>query len=255
MTHAQPSHFRRYWILLVLRATCLAGSGTVSSDFFHKLVYYVNALLPSVGLPSETARVMKASYGPFFPEYQWDLDRLVGAGLVEVADLQWISTDQRFFGKYRITRRGQVLAEHVASGTGGLADIERAISEMVSAFLSTPAALTTLAAKLDANFGQDTVREGQVIDFGEWSGENHSRDAAKFLFHNWLTRFALPVEPIGISAATSNEEIAENAGIAPQLVPFQADKVVDEKNGRSFHLYANYLVHRLAQQSSVTVGA
>ena len=255
MTQAQTSHFRRYWILLVLRATCLAGSGTVSSDFFHKLVYYVNALLPSVGLPSETARVMKASYGPFFPEYQWDLDRLVGTRLVEVADLQWISADQRFFGKYRITRRGQALAERLANGTGGLTDIERAISEMVSAFLSTPAALTTLAAKLDANFGQDTIREGEVIDFGEWSGENHSRDAAKFLFHNWLTRFALPIEPTGTTLATSNEKIAEDAGANWQVEPFQVEKVVDKKNGRSFHLYANYLVHRLAQQSSATVGA
>jgi len=110
----RPSYFRRYWILLVLRATKFAGAGTVSSDFFHRLIYYVNALLPSVGLPAETAKVLKASYGPFFPEYQWDLDRLVGNSLVEVTDLTWISGDQRFFGKYRITKTGSNLVERLS---------------------------------------------------------------------------------------------------------------------------------------------
>jgi hypothetical protein len=254
MMPGQPSYFRRYWILLVLRATCLAGSGTVSSDFFHKLVYYVNALLPSVGLPSETARVMKASYGPFFPEYQWDLDRLVGAKLVEVADMQWISADQRFFGKYRITPRGQTLAEQVSNGTMGLSDIECAISEMVSAFLSTPAALTTLAAKLDANFGQDTIREGEVIDFGEWSSENHSRDAAKFLFHQWLARLALSSKG-GVLTQSQTGDTKSKDHPPSEVAPFHVHVAPDVQDGRSFHLYANYLVHRLAQQSKAMVEA
>lgn len=243
MTPQDPSFLRRYWILLVLRATCMAGSGTVSSDFFHKLVYYVNALLPSVGLPSETARVMKASYGPFFPEYQWDLDRLVGINLVEVADLKWISTDQRFFGKYRVTPRGRLLAEQIAASTPGLSDIERAISEMVSAFLANPVALSTLAAKLDANFGQDTVRDGEVIDFGEWSQENHSRDAAEFLFQNWLFNIIPEAEQSNIS--TADEMDASGSDSAAFRVSWRPDA----QHSRSFHLYAHYLVHRLAQQS------
>ncbi|MBE3027931.1 hypothetical protein [Janthinobacterium sp. GW458P] len=252
MTSPLPSFIRRYWILLVLRATCLSGSGTVSSDFFHRLVYYVNALLPTVGLPAETARVMKASYGPFFPEYQWELDRLVGANLVEVADLAWISTDQRFFGKYRITQAGRTLAEKLSQGTTGLADIERAISEMVSAFLSTPGALSTLAAKLDANFGQDTVRDGEIIDFGEWTKENHSRDAAEFLFQTWLSKIipisGAPASSTAIPSSPTQE--SSPTGRSPYRVNWSADA----QHSRSFHLYAHYLVHRLVQQAKSTVG-
>lgn len=248
MTAHNPSFLRRYWILLVLRATCLAGSGTVSSDFFHKLVYYVNALLPSVGLQSETARVMKASYGPFFPEYQWDLDRLVGTSLAEVADLEWISSDQRFFGKYRITLRGRVLVEQMAASTSGLSDIERAISEMVSAFLANPAALSTLAAKLDANFGQDTVRDGEVIDFGEWGHENHSSDAAEFLFQNWLSKI-LP------SAEQSKPSTVSLMGTSGNISELKKIWAPDAQHSQSFHLYAHYLVHRLAQQSKPAIGA
>lgn len=252
MTSPSPSFIRRYWILLVLRATCLSGSGTVASDFFHRLVYYVNALLPTVGLPAETARVMKASYGPFFPDYQWELDRLVGANLVEVADLAWISADQRFFGKYRITQAGQTLAEKLSQGTHGLSDIERAISEMVSAFLSTPGALSTLATKLDANFGQDTVRDGEIIDFGEWTNENHSRDAAEFLFQTWLSKILPKAEPsipsnsLPLSLSEESSQVSE--------APYRTNRLPDAEHSRSFHLYANYLAHRLVQQSKSVVG-
>lgn len=257
MATSHSSFIRRYWILLVLRATCLAGAGTVSSDFFHKLVYYVNALLPSVGLPSETARVMKATYGPFFPEYQWELDRLVGAGLVAVADIKWISEDQRFFGKYRVTARGRSVAEHLANSTPGLSEIERAISEMVSAFLSTPGALSTLASKFDANLGLDTVRDGQVIDFGEWRNQNYSRDAAEFLFQTWLKEVVLaPIKEDQkgvIEVRESDLEKFEDPGEESMAVDTE-DEADDEitwpandQHSRSFHLYAHYLVHRLTQ--------
>jgi len=125
---------------------------------------------------------------------------------------------------------------------------------MVSAFLSSPAALSTLATKLDANFGQDTIREGEVIDFGEWSSENHSRDAAKFLFNNWLTRFVLPTESaISAVESPSNAQVEERTNHEVSVA--QSTGAINVQNGRSFHLYANYLVHQLAQQSKATVGA
>lgn len=258
MMDTRPSYFRRYWILLVLRAAKFAGAGTVSSDFFHRLIYYVNALLPSVGLPAETAKVLKASYGPFFPDYQWDLDRLVGNSLVEVADLTWISDDQRFFGKYRITKTGLELVERLSGASVGLSDIEGAISEMVSAFLSTPGALSAIAAKIDANLGQDTIREGEVVDFGEWKSENHSQDAAVFLFRTWLEEIVSRANQAANSElgnpASSGNEVPE-AGVVPShSIGF--NWAPDAQHSKSFHLYAHYLVHKLAaRDNSALAGA
>jgi hypothetical protein len=261
MNRESPKYYRRYWILSVLRAAMLSGAGTVSSDRFHRLVYFVNALLPAVGLDAETARVLKASYGPFFPEYQWDLDRLVGTGLVSVVDLRWVSSDQRFFGKYRITPDGINRAEKIAAATPFLSDVEYAISEIVSAFIATPDALSALATHIDANFGQDTIRDGQIVDFGEWQAENFSKNAAEFLLESWLSNL--------FKRRTGEQPTRISVGVAPAISPqshtiFQDTKSAPNasvqseynfsasnyKHKRSFHLYVHYLVQSLGRQAS-----
>lgn len=266
MSSIDTPYYRRYWILLLFRAATFSGLGTVSSGLFHRLVYFVNALMPSVGMKSETARVLKASYGPFFPDYQWDLDRLVGMRLLHVVDMEWLPNDQHFFGKYQITKKGVTLAEKVAASSGYFSDVERAISEIVSAFVANPRALTVVASRLDANLGQDTIREGQIVDFGEWQEENYSKQAADFLFEAWLrnvlngkrnsaTVLRVPTEPVGEKSDLSHEQAPapgfENTPAYKKEEPIKSvlePITPSPARRRAFHLYAHYLVQSLAME-------
>lgn len=262
MSRASTKYYRRYWILSVLRAATFSGTGTITSDRFHRLVYFVNALLPAVGLDAETARVLKASYGPFFPEYQWDLDRLAGNGLISVIDLHWVSSDQRFFGTYRITPKGIRYAEKIAAATPFLSDVEHAISEIVSAFIAAPEALSRLASHLDANLGQDTIRNGQIVDFGEWQSENYSKSAAEFLLESWLSNLAKgthgPQESPRMNATSytteQNQYIAvagdTNSTDSVEMPLAPEDWKPRYQHKRSFHLYVHYLVQSLRRLDS-----
>lgn len=260
MNSATPSYYRRYWIVLLLRATTFSGVSTVPSDLFHRLVYFVNALMPAVGLQSETARVLKATYGPFFPDYQWDLDRLVGASLVHVVDFRSQTEETNFFGSYAISRSGVDFAEKIAMSSEFFSDVERAISEIVSAFVSTPRALSSLAPSFDANFGQDTIGPGCIIDFGEWSDDNYSSEAAQFLYDSWLAKLKLRVNAASAKSGAdrhpsritindySDSARADGIGQGPNAVwkPLTSS----HPRRRAFHLYAHFLVQSLAQINS-----
>lgn len=184
--YRQGGQIRRYWILLVLRAARYCGFATVASDVFHRLVFFANTLAPTVDISSETPRVLKAEQGPFFPDYQWDLDRLVGMALVDVRDLSWASEDGRYFGKYHINKNGLLLSEEILNDNLFFALTERAISEVVSAFSKTTGLFDRSSAFHDASYSQDTIRFGEVIDFGEWSLHNFTTEAALFLYEKWL---------------------------------------------------------------------
>lgn len=261
MNSILASHYRRYWIILLLRATTFSGIATVPSDLFHRLVYFVNALMPAVGLESETARVLKASYGPFFPDYQWDLDRLVGMSLVDVIDFTSHPEDKNFFGQYSISRSGVQLAEKIAMSSEFFSDVERAISEIVSAFVAAPGALNSEAPNFDANFGQDTVRLDAIIDFGEWNEKNYSTEAAQFLYDRWLSRLKLRSEEASekplldsIASSTNIDDFLSSHvkinGIGQELNAIWKPLTSSHPRRSGFHLYAHYLVQSLVRISA-----
>lgn len=249
--YRQGVQLRRYWILLVLRAARYCGFATVASDVFHRLVFFANTLAPTVDISSETPRVLKAEQGPFFPDYQWDLDRLVGMALVDVRDLSWASEDGRYFGKYRINNKGLLLSEEILRDNDYFAFTERAISEVVSAFSKTKGLFEPSSAFYDASYSQDTIRFGEVIDFGEWNPHNYTTDAALFLYEKWLNCAPMHGEPSvvvqGVSGypdvsveykpGTNNDnEQRENDEEKGHIPPIESHY---RKN--AIYLYAHYL--------------
>jgi len=211
-------------------------------------------------MKSETARVLKASYGPFFPDYQSELDRLVGLRLLRVIDMEWVAADQHFFGRFQISKEGVAFAERIAAASAFFSDTERAVSEIVSAFVANPRALSVVASRLDANLAQDTIREGQIVDFGEWQDDNYSREAADFLFEAWLHTVLKgrrdPDAAIRIPTSAARED-SQHEDFLSELTAVSARKAApiestlepltpSSPRRKAFHLYAHYLVHALA---------
>lgn len=75
----------RMWTLLLLDAASRNGITPLSKLRFHRIAYLANGMSRVFGIRAADERVVKHRRGPFYPDLQWHLDRLLGQGLIRVA--------------------------------------------------------------------------------------------------------------------------------------------------------------------------
>ncbi|MGE4294342.1 MAG: hypothetical protein AB7E49_01415 [Campylobacterales bacterium] len=182
------ANYKKLISLLVLRAAMYSGHRRIEAAAFHRLVYFVNALAPIQKIESETKQVAKADYGLFLPDYQRALDVLVGAGLVSIGDVAYGLKNGLFLGNYWISDDGLALAAEVESANHYFDNLALAINEIISALISLGVHNNNDAHRYDANFGQETIVSGKIVDFDQERAENFSIDAARFLLDEWLKK-------------------------------------------------------------------
>lgn len=77
-------------VLLLLDAAERAAVAPLSTDQLHAFAFLADVLSPVWHLPAFDQVVVKSSGGPFFPELQREMDRLVAAGLLEVSNIRYV---------------------------------------------------------------------------------------------------------------------------------------------------------------------
>lgn len=77
-------------VLLLLDAAERAAVAPLPTDRLHALAFLADVLSPVWHLPSFDQVVVKSSDGPFYPELQREMDRLVAAGLLEVSNIRYV---------------------------------------------------------------------------------------------------------------------------------------------------------------------
>ena len=176
---------RRTRLVLLLDASREAGIDPVPTLRLHLIAYLANVLSPawdSTGFRlGRDGSILKSSIGPFYPDLQAELDRLVGMGVVRVEELTYrrLGTGRfRLDGKYRIDEnRAKPILEYVYSHAPG-ADSARCIRELVLALSGLSDGELDRAATQDATYADPNVGIENVIDFGEWVSNNYSAAAA-----------------------------------------------------------------------------
>lgn len=71
----------RIWCLFVLAASDYAGISPLSRRRFHRVFFLANTLAPHYRQPYFVDLVYRWENGPFYPDAQWQLYRLIGSGL------------------------------------------------------------------------------------------------------------------------------------------------------------------------------
>lgn len=131
----------RMWLLTLLEASDQVGIAPLSVERLHRLVYLANAMAPVYDLLTPDGYILKYKRGPFFPEVQWDIDRLSVQGLVRAANLAresdtlgwWFSAD------YSLTLNGRAAVdfamglEEVTRNSAFLREVVRAFAMMLRA--------------------------------------------------------------------------------------------------------------------------
>jgi hypothetical protein len=98
----------RVWVLLAIDACDRAGLLPISKTRLHRMIFLSNCLAELYQTTPPAKRVLKYKRGPFYPDVQWQLDRLNAMGLLNVSNLlvakdehgPWMEAD------YSITEAG-----------------------------------------------------------------------------------------------------------------------------------------------------
>jgi hypothetical protein len=87
----------RAWMLGLVVMAYWAGLRPLSKQNAHALVFLANSLAPIYDDTGIETRVIKHEHGPFYPDAQWDLDRMVGQGLLAISDVRFSQTGTRWW--------------------------------------------------------------------------------------------------------------------------------------------------------------
>lgn len=133
-----PCNLRnRAWVLGLLSLANGAGMLPISKRQLHALIFLANCLAPIYDDRGIDTRVIRHTRGPFYPDAQWDLDRLVGDGLAVVEGVSYSPTENHWWmqANYRVTSSGEDLFARCSE----LPDIRRSYAflvELINAFAS-----------------------------------------------------------------------------------------------------------------------
>lgn len=173
---------RRVRLVMLLDAAEAAGLAPMRILRLHAFAYLSNVLAPVWDLPVLEGAVLKRQGGPFYPDLQRDLDRLVGIGIADILGIGHVQDESRRWrleGAYRLNRR---FADPIL---GTLQEFEEE-SRLGTFVLELGYALSALsdedldkAVTEDATYSDRMISNDNVIDFESRSGKNYSASAAR----------------------------------------------------------------------------
>ncbi|HEY0156730.1 MAG TPA: hypothetical protein VGF28_05500 [Thermoanaerobaculia bacterium] len=165
----------RLRLLLLLDACEAAGVAPIALARLHAMLFFASVLAPIWSVTSIDGKVLKDSDGPFYPDLQRELDRLVGLGYVIVRDVSYVRESNRW-------RLNASYALNTAT-TGDIFAVARSFEteRRLIAFLRRLAyAISQSEGAIESFVGSDAtwsdVRTGtgDIIDFAEWRRANYS---------------------------------------------------------------------------------
>lgn len=173
---------RRVRLVVLLDASREAGIDPLPTLRLHLVAYLANVLSPVWDMPSVDGTVLKRRGGPFYPDLQADLDRLVGLGVVRVQNLRHERIDDDHYRLEGSFRLNQDLARPILAHLRSMPDEAEAakfVRELVLALSVLSDDEIDRAITEDATYANPKIGLDNVIDFGEWMSANYSANAAE----------------------------------------------------------------------------
>jgi hypothetical protein len=171
----------RTWILFLLDATMRTGLAPISKLRFHRLAYFANCLSRVYGLAAVDERIVKFRRGPYYPDMQWHLDRLVGQQLADISGVSHFTDDQGAWmdARYRINRRGVSTVDSLRTVTT-LDALASFLLEVATAYASHADEALDELVLADVTYENQRHGLGVVIDFSRLRDNHSARTAASF---------------------------------------------------------------------------
>ena len=170
---------RRTRLLLLLDAAEQAGITPLASVRLHAFTYLADVLSPVWNLVPFDGKIYKSEGGPHYSDLQFELDRMVALGLVEIGDLRYVDRGKagaRIDGFYTLNFTSPHLSPLLSAlGVEGPSlaidpadtDIHAFLVELAGALATLPDDQIDVAASVDVTYGA-AINLNDVIDFADW---------------------------------------------------------------------------------------
>jgi hypothetical protein len=173
---------RQVRLVHILAGAASAGIEPLPARQLHTIAYFADALAPVWGLKILDGQLLKRREGPAFPALQYDLDRLVGRGLIEPSEVRYFADSEGFWrldAGYRLNRE---FSEPVFTAEERFSRFvaERSfVREVVFAISGLGLMGIATASGSDAAYGDLTVDFGAMLNIEDSdSGSNRSAEVA-----------------------------------------------------------------------------
>lgn len=168
---------RRIRLLMLLDAADYAVISPISTSRLHALAFLGDVLSPIYQLTAISGSILKRRVGPYFPELQWEIDRLVGSGLVDVLELKPVVevTNAYLDASFSLSREYVRPIFDILYKDNSYLILRDFFRELASALGSVPD--NDLDATTRADVTWETGHAGTVIDYASW--RNYSRLSAE----------------------------------------------------------------------------
>lgn len=177
---------RRVRLVMLLDAAENAGLVPLNILRLHAFAYLSNVLAPVWNMPILNGRVLKRHGGPFYPDLQQDLDRLVGMGVTVISGVGHVQDEAkrwRLEGAYRLNRR---FADPILNSLIAFPDEIRLgsfIAELAYALSALSDDEFDKAVSEDATYSNPMVTVDNVIEFADWRSRNYTANVAEKFDH------------------------------------------------------------------------
>jgi hypothetical protein len=163
---------------MLLDAADYAVIAPIATARFHAFAYLADVLSPIYDLSALTDLVFKKRVGPYFPELQWELDRLIGIGLVEVCELRPVVQADRTYldASYSLRREITDPLLNIVHNDETFAALRDFFREVAGALGGVPE--DDLDATTRADVTWETGHAGTVVDYADWRARNYSKLSA-----------------------------------------------------------------------------
>lgn len=170
-------------VVMLLEASRNAGISPVPAEALHNLAYFANLLAPIWKLQPQDGKVLRLKRGPYYPDLQRQIDRLVAMGVIELSNLRYSQINQseqwQILADYKLNvEKGRPILNSFSTWEEEIETFSF-INELTLSLSALSDDQLKIADSQDATYSNMNNGFGNVIDFGEWKTENPSVNAAE----------------------------------------------------------------------------
>jgi len=170
------------WVLLCVAEASRMGLTPIGTSQLHVILYLANTLAEFFEVTRVRGRVLKKGPYPFYPDVQWEIDRMAFSGVLSIARVDFGSKGH-LNAHYALGERGSGIYESLVAHSPDAQRTARLFRELVTASFGRFLANRTDIGPIDANYGDLAVLDGEVVDFAEWTDENNNMELARYLIN------------------------------------------------------------------------
>ena len=159
----------RAWLLILIGASSTAGLTPLSDQLFHRMVFLSNSLANLYETQPPAELVLKQDRGPYYPQAEFELERLVVQGLVGMTGMRWTEgADRQMEARFSLSPAGLACVRYLVSTSGWCAGVQSFLNDLSAAVAHVHEGNEVSAADRDLTYSQPGIQDRTVISFRSW---------------------------------------------------------------------------------------